>query len=62
MDGTQVGVLKQFRQICLAGLLQGPDGGRLEPQVRPEVRHGLLGNLTNLERRDMVQFDFKNVH
>ena len=43
VDGAQVGVLKQANQVGLAGLLQGADGGGLEPQVSLEV----LSNLTN---------------
>jgi len=37
VDGAQVGVLKQTDQVGLAGLLQGTDGGGLEPQVSLEV-------------------------
>jgi len=37
VDGAQVGVLEQAHQVCLAGLLQGPDGGALEAQVGLEV-------------------------
>jgi len=37
VDGAQVGVLEQPNQVGLAGLLQGTDGGGLEPQVSLEV-------------------------
>merc|ERR1719285_1590623 len=37
VDGAQVGVLKQTDQVGLAGLLEGTDGGGLEPQVSLEV-------------------------
>ena len=43
MDGAQVRVLEQTHQVGLAGLLEGADGGGLEPQVGLEV----LGDLTN---------------
>ena len=43
VDGAQVGVLEQADQVGLAGLLQGADGRRLEPQVGLEV----LGDLTD---------------
>jgi hypothetical protein len=41
MDGAKVRILEEADQVGLAGLLQGADGGRLEPQVGLEV----LGNL-----------------
>jgi len=41
VDGAQVGVLKQTNQVGLASLLQGTDGGGLEPQISLEI----LGNL-----------------
>jgi len=49
MDGTQVGVLKQSHQVCLAGLLKGSNGSTLEAQIRLEV----LGNFSHqtLERQ-----------
>ena len=43
VDGAEVGVLKEADQVGLAGLLQGPDGRRLEPQVGLEV----LGDLSD---------------
>ena len=43
MDGAQVGVLKETNQVGLRGLLEGHDGGGLEPQVSLEV----LGDLTD---------------
>ena len=43
VDGAQVGVLEQTNQVGLAGLLEGHDGGALEPQVSLEV----LGDLTD---------------
>ena len=41
VDGAQVGVLKQTNKVGLAGLLEGHDGGGLEPEVSLEV----LGDL-----------------
>ena len=41
VDGAQVGVLEESDEVSLAGLLEGHDGGALEPQVGLEV----LGNL-----------------
>jgi len=41
VDGAQVGVLEQPNQVGLAGLLQGTDGGGLEPQVSLEVLSNL---------------------
>ena len=41
MDGAQVGVLEEADKVGLTGLLEGHDGGALEPQVGLEV----LGNL-----------------
>lgn len=48
VDGAKVGVLEQADEVCLNGLLESTDGGRLEAQIRLEV----LGDLTNktLER------------
>lgn len=43
VDGTQVGILEQRNQVCLDGLLESTDSGRLEAQVGLEV----LRNLTN---------------
>jgi hypothetical protein len=43
VDGAEVGVLKKPDKVRLCGLLEGHDGGTLEPQVRLE----LLGNLTD---------------
>ena len=43
MDGAQVGVLEQTDEVSLAGLLEGHDGGRLEPEVGLEV----LGDFTD---------------
>ena len=40
---TKVGIFKQADEVCLDGLLEGTDGGRLEAEVRLEV----LGDLTN---------------
>ena len=42
VDGAQVGVLEQTDEVGLAGLLEGHDGGRLEPEVGLEV----LGDFT----------------
>ena len=41
MDGAQVGVLEQADEVGLGRLLQGHNGGALEPQVGLEV----LGDL-----------------
>jgi hypothetical protein len=41
VDGAQVGVLEQPNQVGLAGLLQGTNGGGLEPQVSLEVLSNL---------------------
>ena len=41
VDGAEVGVLKEADQVGLAGLLQGTNGGRLEPQVGLEVLSNL---------------------
>jgi len=41
VDGAQVGVLKQTNKVGLASLLEGHDGGGLEPEVSLEV----LGDL-----------------
>ena len=41
VDGAQVGVLEESDEVGLAGLLEGHDGGALEPQVGLEV----LGDL-----------------
>ena len=41
VDGAQVGVLEESDEVCLAGLLEGHDGGGLEAQVSLEV----LGDL-----------------
>ncbi len=43
MNGAEVRVLEKADKVGLAGLLQGPDGGRLEPEVGLEV----LGNLAD---------------
>ena len=43
VDGAQVGVLEQSNEVSLAGLLEGHDGGGLEPQVGLEV----LGDLSH---------------
>jgi len=43
VDGAQVGVLKQTNQVGLASLLEGHDGGGLEPEVSLEV----LGDLSH---------------
>ena len=37
VDGAKVGVLEETDQVCLGGLLEGGDGGRLESQVSLEV-------------------------
>lgn len=37
MDGAQVGILKEGDEVCLNGLLESTDGGRLEAEVRLEV-------------------------
>ena len=41
VDGAQVGVLEKSDEVGLAGLLEGHDGGALEPEVSLEV----LGDL-----------------
>jgi len=41
VDSAQVGVLKETDQIGLTGLLEGTDGGALEPQVSLEVLSNL---------------------
>ena len=43
MDRAEVGVLEESNEVRLSGLLEGKDGGSLEPQVSLEV----LGDLTN---------------
>jgi len=43
VDRTHVGVLKEANDVGLGGLLQGKEGGGLEPQVGPKI----LGNLTH---------------
>ena len=43
VDGAQVGVLEQTYKVGLAGLLEGHDSRRLEPEVGLEV----LGDLTD---------------
>ena len=43
VDGAQVGVLEEADQVGLAGLLEGHDGGALEPEVGLEV----LGDLSH---------------
>ncbi len=37
MNGAQICVLEEADEVGLAGLLEGPNGGRLEPQVGLEV-------------------------
>jgi len=37
VNGAQIGVLEQSHQISLAGLLESPNGSRLEPQISFEV-------------------------
>ena len=43
MDGAEIRVLEEADEVGLAGLLEGPDGGRLEPEVGLEV----LGDLSD---------------
>ena len=43
MDGTQVGILEETDQICLAGFLKSHHGGALETQVGLEI----LSDLTD---------------
>jgi hypothetical protein len=43
VDGAQVGVLEEANEVGLGGLLEGEDGGSLEPQVGLEV----LGDLAD---------------
>ena len=43
MDGSQVGVLEESDEVGLGSLLEGQDGGRLEPEVSLEV----LSDLTD---------------
>ena len=49
VDGAQVGVLEESDKVSLRGLLEGHDGGGLEPKVGLEV----LGDLPHqaLERQ-----------
>jgi len=52
MDGTQVGVLKETHQVCLASLLEGSNGSTLETEVSLEVlrnlpHQALEGQFTN---------------
>ena len=59
VDGSQVGVLKERDQVCLAGLLEGHDGRRLESQVRLEVlsdfsHQALEGQLADQEFRRLL--------
>jgi hypothetical protein len=37
VNGAEIRVLEEAHEIGLAGLLEGPDGGRLEPEVGLEV-------------------------
>jgi hypothetical protein len=37
VNGAQICVLEEADEVGLAGLLEGPNGGRLEPQVGLEV-------------------------
>ena len=48
VDGAEVGVLEEADEVSLGGLLEGEDGGGLEPEVGLEV----LGDLADeaLER------------
>ena len=43
MDGAEIGVLKQANEVRLSSFLEGPNGGRLEPEISLEV----LGNFPN---------------
>ena len=43
VDGAEVGVLEEANEVRLSGLLEGEDGGSLEPQVGLEV----LGDLAD---------------
>ncbi len=43
VDGAEIRVLEKAHEVGLAGLLEGPDGGRLEPEVGLEV----LGDLSD---------------
>ena len=43
MDGAQIGVFEEGDEVCLNGLLKGPDSGRLEAEIGFEV----LSNLTD---------------
>ena len=43
VDGAKVGVLEESNKVGLGGLLEGHDGGGLEPEVGLEV----LGDLTD---------------
>lgn len=43
MDGAKVSILKETDQVCLRGLLQGSNGGRLETEVSLEI----LGNFSH---------------
>lgn len=49
VDGAQVGILEERDEVCLNGLLESTDGGRLKSEVGLEV----LGDLSNktLERK-----------
>ncbi len=37
MDGAKVGVFEERYEVCLNGLLESTDGGRLEAEVALEV-------------------------
>jgi hypothetical protein len=43
VNGAEIRVLEKAHEVGLAGLLEGPDGGRLEPEVGLEV----LGDLSD---------------
>ena len=68
VDGAQVGVLKQTNKVGLAGLLEGHDGGGLEPEVSLEVlcdlsHQTLEGQLADEELSGLlVSPDFTESH
>ena len=68
VDGAKVGVFKQSDEIRLGRLLQGADGGRLEPEIRLEVLSDLAdetleGQLADQQlRRLLVAANFTERH
>ena len=52
VDGAQVSVLKEANKVGLGGLLEGEDGGSLEPQVGLEVLSDLANEALEGELAD----------